>query len=320
MLETLLAKGQHYDIFTKVNNFSNHLPMTLIALNRLGASDKRLQAFNDYYATKLKPLESASFATEFAWEQHLGENELFTTYLAFYTQRVNELGINEALRKYIDTLIPGCAASAFHALIRLSYGVIQSNKTEVAFGLAHLSAFYFVIPDSTTSHLSAQTVFSQALASFSQYRVTGSSISAFMLDIVNHDQFLMVNLYPDSISLPEISDFFAKLYLQTGDFTVLHSVTSCHALRTLIPFMQQPELAIKSYWSAALVAVLSINDLEIKKLPELSIEPIENLDFNVAINSADDHVIKLVFSCLEEYKQFGHRAHLMILNAKLQSK
>ncbi len=319
MLETLLTKGQHYDISTQVNNFTNHLPMALIALNRLGASDEKLLAFNELYSVKLKSLKPISSVVNFDWTTLLGEKEQFSNYLVFYSTRVDEIGIELTIKEYIDTLIHGCAASAFHALIRLSYGVLQENKTEVAFGLAHLSAHYFTLPESTTSQLSPQKLFKQALVPFAQYNAVGSSITASMQDIIDHQQFAQVNVYPAVLTLSEMSKMFAKLYLQTDDFTVLHSVTSCHAFRTLQPFMQQPELALKSYWTATLVAVLSVNELTILPLDDRPIEQIEALDFNVAINSDEDHLIKLVFSCLEEYKHYGHVEHLRILNSKLLS-
>lgn len=317
MLEKLLAQGQAYDVFTKTNGFSNHLPMTLIALERLGASNERLMEFFVKYSSNLKDIDPSSLSKAFAWDAHLGEENMFQAYLTFYANEIDQLGIDTVINTYIDRLIVGCAASAFHALIRLSYGVLQRNPKEVAFGLAHLSSHHVEMPKSSMSTLLLDAIFHNAADTFASHITLGETIAKKIVDIKDHPSLGAVNFYPALLTLESISDFFTRLYLRTNDFTVLHGVTSCHAMRVLLTFVENKDAAIRSYWTAALVSVLSINELKIAETPGINIVPIEDLDLESVINSNDDHLIKLVFSCLSEYQAFGNVNHLKILNTKV---
>ncbi|MDX1303233.1 questin oxidase family protein [Photobacterium sp.] len=319
MLNELLERVQHYDIDTKVKGITNHLPMALIALDRLGASPERLEEYFEFYSEKLKPLESLSYDEDFNWLEHLGEKEKFNVYLDFYSKQISLYGITSTLRTYIDKLIQGCAASAFHALIRLSYGIIQENPKEITFGLAHMSSHFILLPLPLKGDTKSQELVNNALNVFSNYTAVGNSVTQRMTDISNHPDFSRINSYPSDLSLGSFSTLFSQLYLQSNDFTMLHAVTSSHAMRVVLPYISDESTALKSYWSAALVAVLSIKNLNFNEIVEGNSITTDKLNFKNAINSNDDHMIKLVFSCVEEYRYYNKVNHLKILNGKLKN-
>ncbi|MUJ21670.1 questin oxidase family protein [Aliivibrio fischeri] len=317
MLNELLERAQCYDVETRVGGITNHLPMTLIALDRLGAPAERLDEYFLSYSEKLKPFQNAACEKDFSWLKHLGNKDKFNAYLNFYSDQISLLGIKLALSKYINRLIQGCAASAFHALIRLSYGIIQENNKEIAFGLAHMSAYFMRLPVPIRVNSKPESVINNALRAFSKYVALGDSVTKRITDISTKPEYSSVNYYPADLSLRACSKLFSKLYLQSHDFTVLHTVTSCHAMRVLLPYIDDKDIALKSYWSAALVAILSIKDLKFNFVIED--EHSENLNLQTAINSNDDHTIKLVFSCIEEYKHYNDVNYLKILSGKLKA-
>ena len=319
MLNKLLNRAQGYDIETKVMGITNHLPMALIALERLGATPKRLNEYFEFYVEKLNPLEYFPYDGEFKWLNHLGEKDKFGAYLDFYLSQIYFYGINFTLSTHIEKLLQGCVASAFHALIRLSYGIMQLNSKEVAFGLAHMSSHFLLLPEPLKSDMQPSALIDKALNAFSNYEAVGDSITKRMTDIAEHHGFANVNRYPEDLSLGSFSTLFSQLYLRSNNFTILHTVTSCHAMRVLLPYIQDKNTALKSYWSAALVAVLSINHLSLSGIEVASFKSTDELSFSDAIKSNDDHIIKLVFSCIEEYKYYNEINHLMILKEKLNT-
>jgi hypothetical protein len=93
----------------------------------------------------------------------------------------------------------------------------------------------------------------------------------------------------------------ADLYARSGNFTALHLVTSAHALRVLLPFVDDPALAVGHYWRA-FAAGFGASAV-------LAGEPVESRDWPAlvaaAVASDDDHLVKLVDSCREEERAYG---------------
>src|SRR5256885_38581 len=93
----LLIDAQRYGA-TYGGGMFNHLPMSLLALDRLGADEARLRAFTALYAKRLRPKSES------------------------------ETKSAETLRgRRIDDVVPdlsaGVASQAFHGLIRVAYAV-----------------------------------------------------------------------------------------------------------------------------------------------------------------------------------------------------
>lgn len=320
MLEKLLAQAQRCDIETSTIGITNHLPMALIALSRLGADDDRLAEYFRFYSKKTQPLGEPSLRSEFNWAVNLGNKGSFPDYLNFYLGEIHKMGPEAVIHAHLDTLIKGVSAAAFHALIRLSYGVLHENPTEVAFGLAYMSAHYVLVPAPVACQNSPVEILNDALHEFENQAFIGNTISERMLAVSEHPDFLKINKIPKELSLQRISELVSDLYLASNDFTVLHGVTSCHAMRTVLPYIKDRSAALECYWSGILVAALSVRNLKLTKNGPLEVRPLDQLDINHVISSDDDHLIKLVFSCIEEYKEYQGLGHLKILNLKVPAK
>ena len=101
-------------------------------------------------------------------------------------------------------------------------------------------------------------------------------------------------LQPDTLDL--LARTAAGLYAATEDFTVLHIVTACHAMRQLAAWWGDETAALR-HFSIAVAAALRASDVP----AELPLAPTSDLAWpeivQRAIASDDEHVVKLVQAC-----------------------
>ena len=92
---------------------ANHLPMVLVALHRMGASDERLEAYCQIYHRQngLVPVpEPIGAITRDNWREFLGQREREADYRTFFAGEVAHLGATPAALLYLPELTPGMAA------------------------------------------------------------------------------------------------------------------------------------------------------------------------------------------------------------------
>lgn len=138
-LDAILAQAR-FDSVEFPYLLANHLPMALVALDRLGAAPARLEQWRQTYraANGLIPVPSAVApigATDF--EGALGDRAREADWRTFFAGEVARLGADGAIRLYLPRLVQGVAASAMHPLMRLAYGLIAADDDEIAVALAY---------------------------------------------------------------------------------------------------------------------------------------------------------------------------------------
>ena len=124
---------------------ANHLPMVLVALHRMGASDERLEAYCQIYRRQngLVPMpERIGAITRKNWRAFLGQREREGDYRAFFAGEVARLGATPAALLYLPELIPGMAASATHAFMRMAYATMTDSDEETGVALGYWAATY----------------------------------------------------------------------------------------------------------------------------------------------------------------------------------
>jgi len=114
-------------------------------------------------------------------------------------------------------------------------------------------------------------------------------------------------------SLRTLAELAASLYAASGNFTVLHLVTSAHAVRVLLPWLDDadPPGALVHYW-AAYVAGSAASGLDlVAAVPtaaaDAAAQPLRAWPAIVeaAVASDDDHLIKIVDVCREQERHYG---------------
>jgi hypothetical protein len=109
-------------------------------------------------------------------------------------------------------------------------------------------------------------------------------------------------IQPEVINFNEIRDVALTAFNTKNDFTLLHTVTGCHAFSIILPYLADQNSALRALWKAILVAYLStgLNFNSVKIRPSSLDCDFDNLIKHV-IQSTDVHAIKLVYSCSCEY-------------------
>jgi len=280
----LLAEGAGHDCEYGIG-LSNHLPMALVALSRLGAPDLRLDDFARRYAARLPAAPApAVWPAGDAWRPPLGRREAWPIYRDLFTQWLEADGVRETLAQALPALFEGVGAAAFHGLIRTAHAVEAASKSELADALAYWACRWLPL-DGTPPE-----------------RDDGLIVQR--MQAASADPGFNALIEPIEIgegTLEDLAREAAALYAASGDFAALHLVTSAHAVRVLLPFVDEPLDAVADYavaWTAGrAAATLTPGD-------PAPLQPWAML-VETAIASDDEHVIKLVHSGLELERAYG---------------
>lgn len=313
MLSILLEKNRHFNPTYSHGKLTNHLSMALIALDKIGASEERLQAFFEKYSQNLKPLvptatSQATAITTLNWIASLGNNDSYSSYLIFFTQELKSLGLVNTLKQYLPTLMKGIATDAFHCVIRLAYAIEIDDEKETSCALAYFASSCTFL----TNGVVCATISDDPKLLLNKIRDTKNLTRRQFNDNALIDRFIKVTIIPEftpiinwllisESTLKDCAKTAISLYAATNNFTALHLVTATHALRLLLPYLPDTKETLRYYWQAFCAAYISIGAPEMTE-PNLSeYLPISWEDiFSKAIKANDDHTIKLVYSCYSE--------------------
>ena len=297
---------------------SNHLPMLLVALHRLGASPERIAAASARYEGKLHtmpPLQAWSAGDP--WREPFGQPEAWPRYRDLFTTWLQEEGAGDTLRQTLPALLPGSGAAAFHGLIRTAYAVDAGHRAELAHALAYWSSRWLdvgVVGGDTAAVHTHGTQANPAPLLQAAARVPGvaGSTSGYIVERLHHAAWqpgfaaAIAALRLDEGTLPRLARHAAQLYARSGNFTVLHLVTSAWALRVLLPFVDADgglPAALASYWRAYAAGAAGLRaGIKPGRAP-LPLPWPQILDR--ALHSDDEHVVKLVHACQQEQQAHG---------------
>ena len=293
---------------------SNHLPMALLALRRLGATRERMDAFEAVYAARLEPAARVASASGHArcatWPPAARGIEAHACVAAQIDAEIARRGAEDVLHELLPSLMRGVGAAAFHGLIRTAYAVESGDDAELSEGLAYWTVRRLPLgPLATTVGTLPVDAWATALArELAPPQAGDRLIFEDMHEVSTQPRFAAVAsaLAADGATLHALTRWAAAHYVRSADFTVLHLVTSAHAMRLVLPFAGDATTALRWYaqaWAAAMVTV-----------PTLAPQPLEQsaataLPWAViverALNSDNDHAIKLVHTCREEAAHYG---------------
>jgi hypothetical protein len=302
------------------NRLANHLPMALLALDRLGADAAVMGRFADAYARKLLP--AAVSTGERDPHDVLGSSGDYPRFLLFFEDRIREAGVEAVLHDWVPVLMPGLAASAFHAIIRLAYAIEGGLEEEIARALAYWASEYAALPLSLDPCEGALEQIAESLRlKLADHVFKPGIIIDRMLEIAWHPALAGAVVQPAAAPpLRDIARFALQAYAQREDFTLLHIVTGCHAFRIVQPYANDQALARRYLWQAALAAWLTVVVSPAGRSREPAPDGKLAAEGGIAaraVLSSDDHVIKLCYSALCEYRQYGDPAYLQIASRKL---
>jgi hypothetical protein len=301
------------------DGLSNHLPMALVALDRLGGSAGQLKAF---YAASIPSLVAFKPA---ARPMHpidaMGNSDHFPSVLLYFQRAIAEDGPADVLRRWVPELIPGIAAASFHGLIRLGYAIETSNNAEIASALALWTTAFTSL--GAPGHLVDETpaAIVTRLSKLSADRpVFPGLIVDRMTGIAALNSLLFSEAQPRQLSLADVADFAISAYASFDDFTLLHAVTATHAFRLIIPYIAASELATRHLWRSIMIAALSTGLPLHNDWPKAGAHTMEWADSAArAVESDDEHVIKLVYTALAEYRVYANPLYQFVAMRQVAS-
>ena len=302
------------------NRLANHLPMALLALDRLGADDATLRRFADGYAQRLLPAPACASALD--PHDYLGSSGDYPRFVRFFEERIREAGVEAVLHDWVPVLMPGLASSAFHAMIRLAYAIEGGFEDEIALALAYWASEYASLPlPLAPAEGSLEQIAGRLRASRSGYVFKPGIIIDKMLELAWGATLAGAAVQPAAPpALRDIARFALQAYVEREDFTLLHIVTGSHAFRVVQAYAGDRALARRYLWQAVLTAWLTVVTSPGKsRSPQPGGDLLNEDDIAArALRSRDDHVIKLCHSALCEYREYGDAGYLHIAVRKLQ--
>lgn len=319
------------DALTEARQFSaefgealaNHAAMVLWAQRALGGTEAAARRFLAAYIranplAALPPPDAPILRPD--WTARLGDRRAEAAYRAFFRAELTRLGSAMALQRlYLPRLLPGIAASALHALMRLAYAVDSDNEAEVAEALGYWAATYLPLgegvggppvtdqPAAVLLRLAAEPSlrameFDDGLLWHAMRRTAAMPAFAPV-----HD-WLMV--CPDS--LRKIAQDALLVFAATGEFCALHALTGTHWLRLILPVLSPPDQhrAIRFYWQAIASVYpkmrfpLPLTEAEAARQRALPAPGWEAIAA-AACASDEEHDVSLVYSARCEEAQWG---------------
>jgi hypothetical protein len=316
--ELLLQSRVHAPLYG--DRLANHLPMALLALDRLGADADTMRRFAASYADRLAP--AAAAASELDPHDYLGSAGDQPRFVLFFQHRIREAGMEAVLRDWVPVLMPGLAASAFHALIRLAYAIEGGLEAEAALALAYWASEYASLPLSLEpAEGSLDEIAERLRTRVAEHVFKPGIIIDKMLEIAWHPSLAGAPVQPAAApALRDIARFALQAYARREDFTLLHIVTGCHAFRIVQRYAHDQALARRYLWQAVLAAWLTVETASNGAPQQTAGDAIGIGEREIAARAllaTDDHVIKLCYSALCEYREYGDPAYLRVAVRKL---
>lgn len=269
------------------HGFTSHLAMGLVAAARLGAEADVLERW---------------FEDEAA-DGYLRRRPGRPDWLPAITARVERRGIDAEVRTVLPDLVDR-VGGFFHWMIRLELAIDAGHPGQVANALGDWQRR----PRRTAA--SVAPAGSGSVADVID-RVIGSGLGPGSAGGISGDRsgpataaVAEVADHPDLLA--EIAEVVADLHWAVDDFTTLHLVTGTRAARALEPFLAEPDRRRLAHAHLHAVAEAMAGHVPsasaaVEAMPERAMLPDWRRIGADAIETGDDHVVKLVYAAeLEE--------------------
>ncbi len=330
-LKDLIDSYRNYSV-EYYNNYTNHLPMAACALQRMGADRKRLMKFCGEYARRLNGrIQNNTVIDHENWKDKRGQHRFFDAYIRYFKSEEKRLGTRTMVETYMNDLLQGIGSGAFHALIKLAYGIMNEDSTEMIESMAYYAICYLplgeVQPDIPVYSAPGDALLT--LKNNTRWKDTtadGKNIDEKIYSVISDPDFNKYLQLPgdDHLNyLAETAPVMRNIFINSFNFTSLHMITGTHALRIVLPYINEEKRgkAVKQFWKTAAAAYLSIGapEFEVGNKNEYNSQAEWEDIFNAAIQSDDAHVIKLIFTCHEEEKEYNDPLYRYIAKREMHS-
>ena len=313
-LERLASRGPAY-----AGGLANHAPMVAEALVTLGRGDA-VGRWVDWYAPRLEAWpRSAGRIAPAAWREALGKGERATDWRQFFAEELANASFRDVLARWLPRLSAGMAGSAAHGVIRVSHVVralavreTDPRRRELGAALAYWASTFHPLPDATRpgAQLSVEQAIDRLEMVAPERRGRGSIVDR-LAPLRDASSFATVADLIDlraepATSLSALTRAFARVYCNNaaqsdGVIARIHAVTGASALRPLLRHLpsnlHRPLLRHAWQLDAAVYVTHATRDAT---APPIDAFPTAADLVAAAVDSRDEHAIKLTEVCLRE--------------------
>ncbi len=299
---------------------SNHGPMTVEALVGLGREDAVLPWVERYRKRlEARPSTTRRITLE-TWREALGKGSRNRDWDEWFANELAEADWRDVLGVWMPRLAPGMAAAGLHGVIRVGHAVSSLKVKESALrldelarALGYYASQYLALPGeySAPGKLAPSSALGQlALLPNSQRRTRGL-ITSELGDLVGYEPFTeAIDLVDPAQGSPTfLADLVATsagllINTESSSFEFLHGVTGAGAVSEIYPYVPEAERALVLAYTWQVTASLFVRYGKPKLVAvvpaaasQLSLEALAKL----AVESGDEHTIKLVCACTREW-------------------
>lgn len=323
-LEALLEKNRNHEKSTPPGT-NNHVPMVLIALYRLGASSAQMNRYVEKFdlseATPPPVASRANWITRHNWKYRLGQGA-FSAWLDFFYEWISTTSMDAVLHAAVPVLMSGVCTAAYHALLRLAYGLNYGSKDEVVFGLAYWTVEFYPGPDfdADATPVEPEALFDEVIKAASKLQIEPvNSIDGKIQQVYRFREFARLwkpIRISDSDPLEKMSGLILRLFAESQHFTLLHALTSCHAMRRVLPYLKDPAKSLSAYWHSVCAAYVTVlrSSFEMGRdtVPSCQLQWEEIFAAAVASEDSLEHIVKLCYASWRESRHY-HRPEYLAL-------
>ncbi len=330
-LKDLIDSYRNYSV-EYYKNYTNHLPMAICALQRMGADRNRLMEFCAEYARRLSGrIQSNTVIDQGNWKDKRGQHRFFDAYTRFFRSEEKRLGTRAMVETYMNDLMEGIGSAAFHALIKLAYGIMMEDSEEIIESMAYYAISYLPLGEININNPEYDNPVDalrnlQEKTSWQDHTAEGSNIDEKIHKVVidpDFNRYLEIPPKNHESFINDIAMATRNIFINSFNFTSLHMVTGTHALRIVLPYIHSEyhPIAMNQFWKTAAAAYLSIGAPPVELQKNNASTSGMNWDeiFRRAIPSNDAHVIKITFTCHEEEKEYNDPLYRYIAEREVRS-
>jgi hypothetical protein len=276
--------------------------MAYLAMHALGLGDDRIEHLAGRYSQRLVAIvPSPEAVTESTWIDHIGPQSSYAALRQFFGAQIEKQGWQATVTRFLPPLISGWIGDAFHATIRLGYGIEFQVPTEIASGLAYLA----MMGNDPQLEAAARREPSTADANFyltalRTLRDDRFSVGSFddRVRLATHESGLCPCAGASEEVLRALSRSCLEVFAATREFFALHLVTGSHAFRVCSPYAGPDWGQIYSVGIA--VAYLAVGAPDFVPVRGGKAE----LPMEMLLGDTDEHDLKLAYTSLQQSEAF----------------
>eukprot|EP01116_Phalansterium_solitarium_P013433 TRINITY_DN30797_c0_g1_i1.p2 TRINITY_DN30797_c0_g1~~TRINITY_DN30797_c0_g1_i1.p2 ORF type:complete len:374 (+),score=164.19 TRINITY_DN30797_c0_g1_i1:77-1198(+) len=336
-LRELLDKNRRQFDIEFSGYMSNHMSHVLIALYRLNAPADVLRSYFDDASRHLEPRKPPeTHVDEANWQQYIGRLRDYSALVDFFTQQVEQRGVDGALNAFYPRLSGGVSGRAFHGVIELGYALElhPPDPANAAEGLAYLTYGYHSLgplktnaPDAWSCQPPLRLL--EAVrhdAAFDAIKPTPNGRFQDRMKLLGEEKFQRVleryDIYlqpPSADTKITVEDQLVKLFAHTvtsvfalsgcRDFFLLHGITSFRALSLVLPCLTRIGdviEALRSFWRGAVCLYIAQGRPELQPAVEQPQPQRTWAELIETVTAGDDeHLIKLVWVLSQWEAHYG---------------